>query len=307
MKSIKVETLLMFLLSFVFGVVSILIYNNLLAGEKISFTTVGLIGFVLSIIFGGASMILAITAIYLGKVTEKILMERSEKSIELQNDVYIKTSEALKKIESSTGVTEKRIEDMISGRVGAIATRLVDDKLVTGKNKEELEKEIIKTIHKNETEEEKIKRIEREKEIEAIKKVYKDYQRKLLLAITNSKDVTTLKIGDGMVTEKGTELVDGYYSYNNTKFGVCVFYNHSYYISSLFVYLNDFVTSVAKEISNDTFKKVYIVFNEECEAANKLKDQLAILKTYYKENIIDNIIVVTGTENEVILKILQAN
>lgn len=129
--SISYKQLLSIVIAFVFGMISVFLMQNFFTKEIISFNTFGLIGFVISIMLGGASVVLAINAIHLGKQSEELMIERSEKSIELQNEVYIRTTEALKKIESSTGVTEKRIEDIISGRVGDLANRLVQEEIVS--------------------------------------------------------------------------------------------------------------------------------------------------------------------------------
>jgi regulator of protease activity HflC (stomatin/prohibitin superfamily) len=145
-KKVTIGQILTVIVSLIIGMLSIFVIQNYLVAEKIEFNTLGLLGFVLSILFGGASIVLAFTAINLGKSSEQMMIERSEKSIELQNEVYIKTTEALKKIESSTGVTEKRIEDIIAGRVGDIASRLVDDKIVTGKDKDKLEHELRRSV-----------------------------------------------------------------------------------------------------------------------------------------------------------------
>ena len=305
MKTIKISSLISVILAFILGAVTFFVINNFLIDEKIEFNTFGLIGFVLSIIFGGASIILAITAIFLGKSSEKIMIERSEKSIELQNDVYIKTTEALKKIESSTGVTEKRIEDIISGRVGAIADKLVEDKIIPDKKRKELENELIRSIKTGESEEEKRKRHEKLKEKADFLKIYEKYQEKTLLAITNMDGVKTRKFGEGSISKSGEDLVDGYYEYNGIRFGICVFYNHWFYEDTLLNDLNNFLNNIAKEISNNTFQKIFLVFNEGCEITSKLEVELSKIRMLYKDEIINNILVIIDDSEHIAEKVIN--
>src|SRR5262249_30079304 len=131
-----------FLIAYLLGLVTHLLARNFFSGQPLTFSTPELINFVLSVLLSGASIFLAIAAIALGRFSEQAIIDRSDESIRLQNEVFQKTTDALQRIESSTGVTEKRIEDIISGRVGdlsqraaRIATEAPDAK---GKNMEEL-------------------------------------------------------------------------------------------------------------------------------------------------------------------------
>lgn len=99
-------------ISFVFGIFSILILQNAVKSEITSFTTVDLISFLFSIALSSISIFLAITAIILSKSSEKTIIDRNDAGINLQQDIHLKTLETLKQIEVSTGVTEKRIDDI---------------------------------------------------------------------------------------------------------------------------------------------------------------------------------------------------
>ncbi len=103
------------------GAVAVLLFQKLVGGGMTHMDTLGLIGFTLSVLLSGASIVLAVSAIMLGKFSEDAIIRRSDESIRLQNDVFLKTTDALQRIESSTGVTEKRLEDIVSGRVGALS------------------------------------------------------------------------------------------------------------------------------------------------------------------------------------------
>lgn len=122
-KSISYGKLGGFVLVFVVGVVVTLIFQNAIKIESITFSTVSLVSFLFSVVLAGASIFLAITAIALGKASEQAMIHRSDESIRLQNQIFTKTTDALARIESSTGVTERRVEDIISGRIGNISQR----------------------------------------------------------------------------------------------------------------------------------------------------------------------------------------
>lgn len=298
-KKLSIGQILTVIISFIIGLITLLVIQNYLSQEKIEFTTFGLIGFVLSILFGGASIVLAIAAINLGKSSEKIMVDRSEKSIELQTEIYIKTTEALKKIESSTGVTEKRIEDIIAGRVGDIANRLIDDKIVTGRDKVKLEQELRKSISREITEEEKKKIEEKRKEEEETRNKYKVFKDSVLLNIANIDNFKSLRIADGNYGEKGEKLVDGLYSINGHKMGVCTFYSAPQYEEIFGTDIDNLLNSIAEEISKNTFNQAFLVFNEESVITEKFNKEIERIKGLYKEDISSKIVLLTGEPSEI--------
>lgn len=304
-KNITVKQIIIILMSFFLGLVSILLIQNTSIGEEIKFDTLGLIGFVISILFGGASIVLAITAINLGKSSEQIMIDRSQKSIELQNEVYIKTTEALKRIESSTGVTEKRIEDIIAGRVGDIANKLVDDKLVGTRDRRRLENELRKSLTGEITPEELLKRKKEREEEEKSRKEYKDYKDSVLLDIANDKNTKSLRIGEGTFGENGTNLVDGLFEINKEKVGICIFYNAPLYIKAFESGIDEFLNKIAEEISNKTFDKVYLVFNEESVIMDNFITEINKIKKVYKENIAKEISLISGNPKAIVEEIIK--
>lgn len=273
--------------------------------EVIKFDTIGLIGFLISILFGGASIVLAITAINLGKSSEEIMITRSEKSIELQNDVYIKTTEALKRIESSTGVTEKRIEDIIAGRVGDIANRLVDDKLVVSKDRERLENELRKSLSKEFSEDDIKKREEDRKKEEESRKEYQKYKDSVLLSMANNSKTKALRISEGTFETEGENLVDAIFQINEKKVGICVFYNAPLYQRVFGSGIDHFINNLAEEISNNTFNKVYLVFNEESNMMDNFVEEISKIKKVYKENIANEILIISGLPDMIVDKIIS--
>jgi hypothetical protein len=220
--------------------------NNLIANANsisiYSFSTPDLINFILSVLLSGASIVLAISAISLGKFSEQAMIQRSDESIRLQNEVFQKTTDALQRIESSTGVTEKRLEDIISGRVGDLSQKIA--RIATESKKsdgslqpEEIEDLIRKTLLQSfgnygvfpsrhslqETEalvaSQKQKQEDREK--------YHGYHDKLEAAITQRSDLRALKLGQGTPSESGLKLFDDVIiNKNGKKIGIIDFPSH---------------------------------------------------------------------------------
>ena len=104
------------LIVFSTGAVVTLLIQNALGTEKFTFGTVDLLNFMFGVSLAGASTLLAVVAIGLAKSGEQTMIDRSDKSIQLQNQVFQQTIGALSSIQTSTGTTEKRIEDIIAGR-----------------------------------------------------------------------------------------------------------------------------------------------------------------------------------------------
>lgn len=306
-KTITFKQLLIIIISFLFGLVTILLIQNFLSNEKIQFETIELIGFVLSIIIGGSSIVLAITAINLGKSSEKLMISRSEKSIEIQNEVYIKTTEALSRIESSTDVTEKRIEDIISGRVGDLASRLIDDKIVPESDKSALESKLRKSLSKELTEEEKI---ERKKRLENLKKAsakHKELESKVLLEISNMEESKSLRISQGDPQGEGEELLDGLFEIKDKKVGICVYYCYKGYEKEFAkgIDINKFLNTIAEEITKNTFNRVYVIFDENSKVTEDFQESMNEIKRLYKQEISDNIELFIGNEKEIVNKIRE--
>src|ERR1044071_904340 len=81
--------------TFLLGIIIAFMAQNLLQSETITFSTTSLISFLFGIALSAASTILAIAAISLGKASERVMIERSDASIRLQNEVFLKTTQAL--------------------------------------------------------------------------------------------------------------------------------------------------------------------------------------------------------------------
>lgn len=275
------------------GIVLGLLVTNTQTGSPSSFTTTELIGFVLSVILSGASIVLAITAIALGKSSELSIMRRSDESIRLQNEVFIRTTDALQRIESSTGVTEKRIEDIISGRVGDISQQIAE--MATGGGKyqvrdpRELEENIRKSLIKTLREERggsvnDEERLEKRKKLEEERDKYQVAHEQALYVIANMEGVDIEKVGHGNLSLSGRELFDGLYSKNDKKFAVSTFVS-----KTPIGILTEFAGKAASEIAKGYVNSVYmIVFHPEDkdEIEKEVKEHLSTLKDELANNII---------------------
>jgi len=298
--SISYKLLITIMISFIIGMISILIIENYVSSEKIEFSTLGLIGFIFSIIFAGSSIVLAITAINLGRSSEQAMIDRSERSIEIQNEVYIRTTEALKKIEASTGVTEKRIEDIIAGRVGDIATRLVDSNIVTEKDKDRLETELKKSISKEVTQEEIQERNDKAMYRLELDKKYDTYKTEVLLNLTNLEKIKCLRMSEGSYIQTGEKLLDGLFDVKGHKFGICCFIDDPTYEKSWGKGIDRFLNNLAEEISINTFEKTFLAFNELLSIGDMFNKEINKIKKLYQSGIANNIILISGNPEEIV-------
>lgn len=251
-------------LSLVLGGIFVLLAQNTQTGSEISFTTTSLVVFLLGIILSSTSIVLAIVAIFLGKMSEQVMVERSDQSIRLQNDVFTKTTEALRKIESSTGVTEKRIEDIIAGRTGEVASNLSMDLIQSGatsqRNRKELEDEIKNSLSREIFSDDYKNFEERRRNIEEIEKNYDDYIKDVLDEINAIPNVTSHKMGLGEFEGKGHDLFTGVFDMNNKTLGICIlstspYLGHKNKISSL-------AFDMVSEISNETINIGIIILDD---------------------------------------------
>lgn len=131
-KAVPVWLLLTVGLTFGLGITCGAVAVNLLGRSQITLSTPSIISFVFTVALGAAAIILAGVTIVLSRSAEDALIRRSDEGIRLQNDAFTRTSVVLSKIRASTGVTEKRIEDIISGRTALIVGEALDKSLPRG-------------------------------------------------------------------------------------------------------------------------------------------------------------------------------
>ena len=138
-KAVPVWLLVTILVTFVLGFILGLIAVNFLSDNQMRCSTASIGSFVCTGAVGAAAIILAGITIVLSRSAEDALVKRSDEGIRLQNEVFVRTSEVLSKIQASTGVTEKRLEDIISGRTAVIAEKTFEKSFPSGEG--ELSKE----------------------------------------------------------------------------------------------------------------------------------------------------------------------
>lgn len=126
---VTVLALINWIVIFALGIVAGILYGNSMHEQGVSLSTPSVISLFFTVALGAASIVLAVIAISLSRNAEDAIIQRSDEGLHLQNEVFLRTNEVLMKIQSSTGVTEKRIEDIIAGRTGAIAQEAVERSL----------------------------------------------------------------------------------------------------------------------------------------------------------------------------------
>lgn len=264
--SISYRQLSLLLLAFIAGAVVVLLVENHVEGGGITFSTVSLIGFLFGIVLSGASTVLAIAAISLGKASEQAMIERSDQSIRLQNEVFVKTTDALSRIESSTGVTEKRIEDIVAGRAGTLSHRLAEAlgsaEFERAKDPKALEKRIRESLlaelgspADGDPKAQADAAARRATEMKA----YREFQTAVLLRLANSKELVAEKIGDGRFDSAGDNLVDGVFTVGDQRVGVCAFgLRNSLGLRPSF---GSLMMKLIGELGNNTFTRVVLAFD----------------------------------------------
>ncbi len=222
-------------LAFTLGAIVALLVYNVGKAAPTTFSTTQLIGFVLTVILSGASIVLAISAIALGKSSEQAVIRRSDESIRLQNEVFVRTTEALQRIEASTGVTEKRIEDIISGRVGDISHKIAELATEEQKGKprsfaelqEQIRDSLLETLRterdatERELGRERFNKRRREREERA--EQYDASHKVVMRAMCNLDDLKVEKSEHGHSDAAGEELFDGLFRGTDYRVGVSTY------------------------------------------------------------------------------------
>lgn len=272
--------------AFLLGCAAYALIQNLSTQTPLTFSTPSIIAFVLSVLLAGASIVLAIAAIMLGKFSEQAMIKRSDESIRLQNEVFQKTTDALQRIESSTGVTEKRIEDIISGRVGDLSQRIVE--ITTEKqgerarvNPKEIENTIRRTLLQGLREENRMtsrtqheeerKRMEEEEkkkmqEDEKRMKEYQDRHMRVLQAFSNLNGLKAMKMSHGTTSMTGDDLFDSIFVRPDGERLSATTFQNTHKPASL----REFATNSLLELKKGSMEHIYTILfesNEEQEAS----------------------------------------
>lgn len=274
-RHISLKTLVISLSSFIVGIVSSKLVENQMANEQSIFSTMDIVSFTLTLIVSGASIILAIAAIQLGKLSEVAIIQRNDESIRLQNEIHSSTTDALIKIQSSTGVTEKRIEDIIEGRVSLASEKIANiaynQNPYTDKEafKKEIQESLIKDILLNsesKEEHDNTDSIEKEKERER-GKIYQNAHNRIMNLIKSKAGVIVGKIGHGNPAKTGDDIFDGIFLYNNSRIGVTTYFED--YHERMLI---DFTNKAVKEIVDENYNyvRVYCLYTSDREKMERL-------------------------------------
>jgi len=280
------------IISFVLGVIVALLLSNSQSNMTSNFTTTELIGFVLSVILSGASIVLAIAAIALGKSSEQAVINRSDQSIRLQTEVFTKTTDALQAIKSSTDVTEKRIEDIISGRAGDLSKQIAElasDETVSGnidvkELEEKIKKSLTQSFEKREpSESEREERIKRRAEIKFRRENYEKYHDALLYALANKPEVKIEKIGHGTPSSDNDpkERYDAILNKNGVKTAISTFMPVESELMMVRGY-SEILQSLATPLQNENISKLYLVQFNDSEAKlnfKALEEAISLMKS----------------------------
>lgn len=294
--TVPLKTIGVITLSLLLGYAAHGLLQNSLAPGALSFSTPELINFVLSVLLSGAAIVLAISAIILGKVSERAMIQRSDESIRLQNEVFQKTTDALQRIESSTGVTEKRIEDMISGRAGDLSQKIA--KVASEKQEEKgqltaedieamIKKSFLQTMReeggispRTQMGEEFKLRLEkearREKEKLQQESQYQQRHYRALRAFATRDGIKAIKLAHGTPSEDGENLFDGLYvKSDGTKVGVATFCPVG--LGSAKNALKSFTTNALVEMQKGTVSDVFVLlFEPDAQRQQAVDEILAV-------------------------------
>ena len=261
------------LLAFVLGVITVLLVVNSQTGTLTTFTTIDLIGFVLSVLLSGVSITLAVTAIAIGKSSEQSV-------IRLQTDIFDKTTNVLNTISASTGVTEKRIGDIS----GYLAQEITENK--KPKNDEELESFIrqrLRTKQREESAAEKERRIQlRAEENEQESKYQKAYSA-LLLGIANRNKVKIERLMEGSMSNDSEGVFDAIYKHNDKRIAITTFRNNE-----TLNFLTKYILKSVTELKKGLISKFIIVLFSSEEPDNRvslIQEYLSLLRKDFSASI----------------------
>lgn len=302
-RGISYHALLIGILSFIAGGASLLIFTSAVGATQVTFSVTGIISFVFGVALSSASIVLAVAAISLGRASERTMVERSDESIRLQNEVFVKTTDALARIESSTGVTEKRIEDIIAGRAGAIAERLVEHRTIGPRSRDEIAKEIEESVRAElpalrSRQLEQLSTKERAK-IEKDREKYEKFKDKVLFHASDNPSTKTRKIGEGYFGKSGDELVDGVFETPVGRVAICTFSINSVRSHQIESMYSGFIDSILEHLASREFQKVLLVFDGKLEPDSSFAKQIEDRRNVVKEDLIDRIAIIDGEDEEV--------
>jgi hypothetical protein len=292
-RGVSYRSLCLFGAGVFFGAVTLAIVRNALNFTgSVALSPLELINFTFSIALAAASTILSITAIIWSRISEEILSRQSAKGTELQNEIHARTLEVLSSLQSSTGINEKRIEDIAREikdvtRAGPRARKEIDEVLRTGFQPSTVNEELARKRHQAREEKQK-------------------YQDTVLHGVANIDKVQIKKIEEGLMDGEGEALVDGIFSLNEKQFSVSVFFNDSDAHLASYVdaeSVKGYILKLANEISKGVFDKSFVVFNDKAPEAEDVISWLDSNRSILNDEIAKRLFIVHGNQEHIVSSI----
>jgi len=327
--SVPIWLLITICITFLIGLVAGLVINKLLSPEQISFSTVALISFVFTVALGASAIILAVITIVLSRNAEDALIRRSDEGIRLQNDVFVRTSEVLSKIQASTGVTEKRIEDIIAGRTGplveeAVAKSKLDEAGVSKGAVEKISKDLAESLKSEimplirsapSIAEARLVAIEtKQNKKEAISKRWREFRSEVVNEIRQVSGVEIISETEGRTrAEKPEEFWDAMIKINNKGVGLDIhtkdqlweeegtYHNLLKSSSSRREYIGD-LTCRALE---DNIEKIIIIFDEDIWSQADIVELHKLIDIFDQNSKCIEIVPISGSPKDLAKKIVE--
>lgn len=264
---------------------------------------------IFSIALSTASIVLAVVAIQLGRSSEQAMIQRSDDSTARSHEIFAKTVEALESIKSSTGVTEKRIEDIIAGRAGELSSVIAERLGEKRGGGEELDANAIQQMlretlashtpqsasERDDVEEKRKELAERRRRQEEI---YESMHQSLLEAISQQGGVRAIKAGHGTPSQsqKGTiDGIDAVFRQGNTLIGLSTFRPSMRKPDQ--EQANSLVSSLIQPIHSGIISTLFIVFFE--PASGDLSNTFAKALSTVKDEIANKVKIIQLSKNDI--------
>jgi hypothetical protein len=277
--------LLTAVVAFVFGLIGILLLQNYVLKEKIILSTLDILNLVFSVGLSAASIVLAVTAIILSRKSEQAIMARSDEGIKCQTELFKETIDVLSKIKTSTGISEKRIEDM------AQEIKFIEKSKPGSESRDDQVKDVLRRAFRSQEGDDLLKkakaRIDKEEE----------FTKSVMNSLKQTKGVEIIKIGSGDFDESGEKMVDGVFLMNGKRFSVSTFY--SYGPAKIMNFADSdtykqYFLNLASELSKNTFEKSFLAFNKDVNGDIEFKNLFDSTSAILDKKIVPKIVLVSG-------------
>jgi F0F1-type ATP synthase assembly protein I len=296
--TVRVDFLTSLLIAFVSGV---LVVGFALGwtSQKTSLDPLELISFTLTVLLSGASIVLAISAIGLGRSSEQTIMQRSDDGLHLQMQIFKDTQDALSRIETSTGVTKERIDDLLAGKAGPLAQALATE-MAPGKSRrmsEDRVKEVLERVVRGSSSSDGVLSPEfqhAQREAQAAHKAYSSFMETFLLEMVNEDAYSTIKVGEGSFGETGNDLFDGVFRKGDLFFATPTFSTSEHLKEHQFDGFDQYVHDVGKWVSEESNRIAIFVFDAAGDLYPKYKELFEGTSKLLNESISKRLYLVQG-------------